>query len=105
MRIQYCSDLHLEFPENRRWLAANPLIPSAEILIIAGDCFYLGDDYQSYDFIRRMADEFEAVYILPATTSTTAGMMLLLPCKLLSSPSKRMFSSSIILPLRYKAYG
>ena len=73
MRIQYCSDLHLEFPENRRWLEDNPLIPSAELLVVAGDCFYLGDDYQSHDFIRRMADEFEAVYILPGNHEYYGG--------------------------------
>ena len=73
MRIQYCSGLHLEFLENRRWLAANPLIPSAEVLVVAGDCFYLGDDYDSYHFIRRVADEFEAVYILPGNHEYYGG--------------------------------
>lgn len=73
MKIQYCSNLHLEFPENRRWLEANPLTPSAETLVIAGDCFYLGDDYQQYDFIRRVADEFEAVYILPGNHEYYGG--------------------------------
>ena len=64
MTIQYCSDLHLEFLGNRQWLKENPLIPSGEVLIIAGDCFHLGDDYESYDFIQQISDEFEAVYIL-----------------------------------------
>ncbi|MCB0614319.1 MAG: metallophosphoesterase [Phaeodactylibacter sp.] len=73
MNIQYCSDLHREFPDNRRWLAANPLIPSAEILVIAGDCFYLGDDYGSYDFIRWAADSFKAVYILPGNHEYYGG--------------------------------
>ena len=73
MNIQYCSDLHREFPDNRRWLAANPLIPSAEILVIAGDCFYLNDDYGSYDFIRWAADSFKAVYILPGNHEYYGG--------------------------------
>ena len=37
MKIQYASDLHLEFKENSKYLMKNPLKVTGEILILAGD--------------------------------------------------------------------
>jgi hypothetical protein len=37
MTFQYCSDLHLEFPANKKYLKANPIKPESEILLLAGD--------------------------------------------------------------------
>ena len=44
MKIQYASDLHLEFKENSKYLIENPLKVTGEILILAGDIHVFNDD-------------------------------------------------------------
>ncbi len=41
MKIQYASDLHLELRDNMNYLKSNPLPVIGEILVLAGDIYYL----------------------------------------------------------------
>ena len=65
MKIQYCSDLHLEFWENRNFLEANPIVPTGEILILAGDIMLFSETYRHKDFFDFLSKNFKAVYWIP----------------------------------------
>jgi predicted phosphohydrolase len=65
MKIQYASDLHLEFTANKTFVAANPLLPKADILILAGDIVLLREAEKHADFFNYLADNFKAVYWIP----------------------------------------
>ncbi|MFH0843706.1 MAG: metallophosphoesterase [Bacteroidota bacterium] len=65
MKIQYCSDLHLEFPENREYLERNPLTPAGDILILAGDIVPFSIMDQHSWFFDRILKDFKTTYWLP----------------------------------------
>jgi hypothetical protein len=70
MKIQYCSDLHLEFPANKRYLTANPLKPEGEILLLAGDIITFAETEKETDFFNFLSDSFEHTYWIPAIMNT-----------------------------------
>lgn len=65
MKIQYASDLHLEFADNSRYLKENPFLPVGDILILAGDVGYLNDDnYSKHPFWDWVSENFKQTYVV-----------------------------------------
>lgn len=65
MKIQYCSDLHLEFPGNRKFITGNPLNPVGDILLLAGDVVGFNEFDKAREFFEFVGDHYSAVYWIP----------------------------------------
>ncbi|WP_417364519.1 metallophosphoesterase [Galbibacter sp.] len=65
MKIQYLSDLHLEFRSNASWIAKHPIPVIGDILVIAGDTHLLDDQYRKLDFFKDISDRFQQTYVIP----------------------------------------
>ena len=66
MKIQYASDLHLEFAENRFFIEDGGIEPVGEVLVLAGDVSYLGDkNMMKKRFFDWCAERFKETLIVP----------------------------------------
>ena len=66
MKIQYASDLHLEFAENRNYINNGGIEPVGDVLVLAGDVSYLGDrNMIKQRFFDWCADHFRETFIVP----------------------------------------
>lgn len=65
MKIQFASDLHIEFEVNQQYLNKHPLPNSGEILILAGDIVPLAAIEKFKPYFKYLGDRFEHVYWIP----------------------------------------
>ena len=65
MILQYCSDLHLEFSLNEKFMRKYPLQVKGDILLLAGDIVPFAQMDKHQDFFDFAADNFEQTYWLP----------------------------------------
>jgi len=65
LTIQYASDLHLEVDKNKEYLRKHPLVPKADVLILAGDIMLFSEIESNNDFIDYCSNNFQMVYWLP----------------------------------------
>lgn len=65
MKVQYASDLHLEFPENKTYLGKIPLRAEGDILLLAGDILPISQIDRHNDFFKFLSDNFRVTYWLP----------------------------------------
>jgi predicted phosphodiesterase len=69
LKIQFVSDVHLAFPQNRQYLQDHPLQVTGDILLIAGDSAYLDlpdsdlDTYGSYSFWDWASRHYQQVIV------------------------------------------
>jgi len=65
MRIQYCSDLHLEFEHNNKYIVEKPLTVCGDILILAGDIVPILDEYFTNFFFDFISENYKKVFWVP----------------------------------------
>ncbi len=74
LKIQYASDLHLEMSGCSAYIHEHPLVPSAPVLLLAGDIHVIGSPFfAGHRFWDWCADNFERTVIVPGNHEYYGG--------------------------------
>ena len=74
MKIQYASDLHLEFAENLSFIERGGMEPVGDVLVLAGDVSYLGDRKMwKWPFWDWCAEHFRETFVVPGNHEFYGG--------------------------------
>lgn len=74
MKIQYASDIHLEFSDNLRFVKGMPFEVAGDILILAGDTGYLSDsNLPNLKFWKWASNNYREVLIVPGNHDFYGG--------------------------------
>lgn len=66
MKIQYMSDLHMEMTENMRYIKTIEFVAKGDVLVLAGDSFYLRDTNAPHlRFWKWASENFQQVLLVP----------------------------------------
>lgn len=65
MTIQYASDLHLDFNDNKSFLVEHPILPQGEILLLAGDVVTFAGMKNHVRFFDYLSANFKFTYWVP----------------------------------------
>ena len=74
MKIQYASDLHLEFEQNKRYIELGGITPVADVLVLAGEVSNLGDRKMwKRPFWDWCAEHFQETFVVPGNHEFYGG--------------------------------
>ncbi|WP_168222685.1 metallophosphoesterase [Leptospira vanthielii] len=76
MKIQYVSDLHLEFPKNRQFLEENSLKTEGDILILAGDIILDKQMKKAESFFNSWRLQYKQIIQIPGNHEFYDGEIL-----------------------------
>lgn len=93
MKIQYCSDLHLEFAQNALFLHKNSIKPVTDTLILAGDITLWGQKHFKHWFFDYVSKHWERVYYIPGNHEFYSGKDL----RILDQPVKEAIRENVFL--------
>lgn len=73
MKIQYWSDLHLEFAENAKYIMEQNFKAIGDVLILAGDITYWSEEHFLHPFFDKISRKFKNVYMIPGNHEFYGG--------------------------------